>query len=90
MSSRRGNEDLSGGAARLQVALALAGREIVTPRITPEGDAVGVGLVNALKSRAVVMWRTHADVMPDEAAAMTVSGLPICTTPPARPACRGR
>jgi hypothetical protein len=36
VSSRKGNEDLSGGAARLQVALALAGREILTPRITPE------------------------------------------------------
>ena len=69
------DEDLSGGAARLQVALALASREIVIPRITPEGDAVGVGLVNALKERAVVMWRTHADVMPDEAAAMTVLAL---------------
>jgi hypothetical protein len=75
VSSRRGNEDLSGGAARLQVALALAGREVVTPRITADGDAVGVGLVNALKQRAVVMWRTHADVMPDEAAAMTVLAL---------------
>ena len=75
VSSRKGNEDLSGGAARLQVALALAGREIVTPRITPEGDAVGVSLVNALKERAVVMWRMHADVMPDEAAAMTVLAL---------------
>jgi hypothetical protein len=75
VSSRKGNGDLSGGAARLQVALALAGREIVTPRITPEGEAVGVGLVNALKARAVVMWRTHADVMPDEAAAMTVLAL---------------
>jgi hypothetical protein len=42
--SRNGNEDLSGGAARLQVALALASREIVTPRIAPDGDAVGVGL----------------------------------------------
>jgi hypothetical protein len=75
VSSRKGNEDLSGGAARLQVALALAGREIVTPRITPEGDAVGVSLVNALTERAVVMWRMHADVMPDEAAAMTVLAL---------------
>jgi hypothetical protein len=75
VSSRKGNEDLSGGAARLQVALALASREIVTPRITPEGDTVGVGLVNALKERAVVMWRMHADVMPDEAAAMTVLAL---------------
>jgi TraM recognition site of TraD and TraG len=59
----------------LQVALALASREIVTPRITPEGEAVGVGLVEALSARAVVMWRTHADVMPDEAAAMTVLAL---------------
>jgi hypothetical protein len=75
VSSRKGNEDLSGGTARLQVALALANREIVTPRITPDGHAVGVGLVNALKARAVVMWRTHADVMPDEAAAMTVLAL---------------
>ena len=49
VSTRKGNEDLSGGAARLQVALALAGREIVTPRINPEGDAVRVGLVDALK-----------------------------------------
>jgi hypothetical protein len=75
VSSRKGNEDLSGGAARLQVALALASREIVTPRITPEGEAGGVGLVEALRARAVVMWRTHADVMPDEAAAMTVLAL---------------
>ena len=43
VASRKGNEDLSGGSARLQVALALANREIVTPRITPEGEAVGVG-----------------------------------------------
>jgi len=75
VSSRKGNEDLSGGSARLQVALALANREIVTPRITPDGEAVGVGLVDALKARAVVMWRMHADVMPDEAAAMTVLAL---------------
>ena len=75
VSSRKGNEDLSGGSARLQVALALANREIVTPRITPDGGAVGVGLVDALRARAVVMWRMHADVMPDEAAAMTVLAL---------------
>jgi hypothetical protein len=75
VSSRKGNEDLSGGAARLQVALALANREIVTPRLTPDGEAVGIGLVDALRARAVVMWRMHADVMPDEAAAMTVLAL---------------
>ncbi len=75
VSSRKGSEDLSGGSARLQVALALASREIVTPRATPEGEAVGVGLVDALRARAVVMWRMHADAMPDEAAAMTVLAL---------------
>jgi hypothetical protein len=75
VSSRKGNEDLSGGSARLQVALALANREVVTPRLTPDGEAVGVGLVDALRARAVVMWRMHADVMPDEAAAMTVLAL---------------
>ncbi|MGO9908949.1 MAG: hypothetical protein ACLP4R_07070 [Solirubrobacteraceae bacterium] len=47
----------------------------MTPRITPEGETVAVGLVDALKARAVVMWRMHADVMPDEAAAMTVLAL---------------
>lgn len=75
VASRRGGEDLTGGAARLQVALALASREIVTPRITADGEAVAVGLVDALKARAVVMWRMHADVMPDEAAAMTILAL---------------
>ena len=71
VASPKGKEDLSGGAARLQVALALASREVVTPRITPDGEAVGVGLVDALRARAVVMWRMHADVMP----AMTVLAL---------------
>jgi TraM recognition site of TraD and TraG/Type IV secretion-system coupling protein DNA-binding domain len=75
VSSRKGTDDLAGGAARLQVALALASREVVTPRHTPDGQAVAVGLVEALKARAVVMWRMHGDVMPDEAAAMTVLAL---------------
>jgi energy-coupling factor transporter ATP-binding protein EcfA2 len=72
VSSPKGREALDGGAGRLEVALALATREIVTPRITDEGEAVAVGLLEALSQRAVVMWRLHADVMPDEAAAMTV------------------
>jgi len=72
VSSARGREALDGGAGRLEVALALATREIVTPRITPDGEAVAVALLEALAQRAVVMWRLHADVMPDEAAAMTV------------------
>jgi hypothetical protein len=71
VSSRKGTEDLGGGALRLETALALASSLVVTPRITPEGDAVAVQLRQALRARAVVMFRTHADTMPDEAAALT-------------------
>jgi hypothetical protein len=75
VQSPQGIKDLTGGANRLEVALALAGRQLVTPRITPDGDAVAVRLVEALEQRAVVMWRTHADTMPDEAAALSVLAL---------------
>jgi hypothetical protein len=75
VTSQRGIQDLSGGAFRLEVALALAGRTLVTPRTTPDGDSVGVRLVDALREHAVVMWRTHADTMPDEAAALSVLAL---------------
>lgn len=75
VGSRKGNDDLSGGAFRLEVALALAGRRMVTPRVTRSGEAVGVRLIEALRQRAVVMWRTHADTMPDEAAALSVLAL---------------
>jgi hypothetical protein len=75
VSSTKGTEDLSGGAFRLEVALALASRSIVTPRLTSEREAVAVRLVEALEQRAVVMWRTHADTMPDEAAALSVLAL---------------
>jgi len=73
--SAKGTDDLSGGAFRLEVALALAARRLVTPRITSDGEAVGVRLIDALRERAVVMWRTHADTMPDEAAALSVLAL---------------
>ncbi len=75
VSSVKGTDDLSGGAFRLEVALALASRQVVTPRITPDGEAVGVRLIEAVRERAVVMWRTHADTMPDEAAALSVLAL---------------
>jgi hypothetical protein len=75
VKSAQGIQDLSGGVFRLEVALALAGRTLVTPRLTADGEQVGVRLVNALKQRAVVMWRTHADTMPDEAAALSVLAL---------------
>ena len=75
VSSQKGTDDLSGGAFRLEVALALASRLMVTPRVTPSGESVAVQLVRALRERAVVMWRTHADTMPDEAAALSVLAL---------------
>ena len=75
VTSRRGTDDLSGGCFRLEVALALASRQMVTPRPTPNGETVAVRLVEALRQRAVVMWRTHADTMPDEAAALSVLAL---------------
>jgi hypothetical protein len=75
VQSAQGMKDLSGGANRLEVALALAGRQLVTPRATQDGETVAVRLIEALKQRAVVMWRTHADTMPDEAAALSVLAL---------------
>jgi hypothetical protein len=75
VNSKKGMDDLSGGAFRLEVALALASRQVVTPRLTPDGEAVAVRLIEALTAGAVVMWRTHADTMPDEAAALSVLAL---------------
>jgi hypothetical protein len=75
VTSNKGTDDLSGGAFRLEVALALASRHLVTPRLTPDREAVAVRLVEALQERAVVMWRTHADTMPDEAAALSILAL---------------
>jgi hypothetical protein len=75
VQSAQGVKDLSGGANRLEVALALAGRQLVTPRLTATGETVAVRLLEALRERAVVMWRTHADTMPDEAAALSVLAL---------------
>jgi hypothetical protein len=75
VQSPQGIKGLSGGANRLEVALALAGRQLVTPRSAGDGETVAVRLIEALRQRAVVMWRTHADTMPDEAAALSVLAL---------------
>jgi hypothetical protein len=75
VSGSQGQKDLLGGVNRLEVALALAGRQVVTPRITPDGTAVAVSLPQAMRARAVIVWRTHADAMPDEAAALSVLAL---------------
>ena len=71
VTSRKGTEDLSGAVLRIETALALTTSQVVTPRMTPGGESVAVRLADALRQRAVVMWRTHADTMPDAAAALT-------------------
>ena len=50
VSSQKGTDDLSGGAFRLEVALALASRQVVTPRVTRDGEAVAVRLIEALRA----------------------------------------
>jgi hypothetical protein len=72
VSSREGLQALRGGLIRLEVVMGAAWRDVLTPRRTPDGDEVAVQLVEAIRSGAVVMWRTYADDMPDEAAAITV------------------
>jgi hypothetical protein len=75
VSSREGKRDLAGGLVRLELVMGAAWRDVLTPRLTVDGDAVAVGLVDALRAGAVVMWRTYADDMPDEAAVITVLAL---------------
>ena len=75
VSSREGKRDLAGGLVRLELVMGAAWRDVLTPRLTADGDAVAVGLVDALRAGAIVMWRTYADDMPDEAAAITVLAL---------------
>ena len=75
VSSRDAKKDLAGGLVRLELVMGAAWRQVLTPRLTPAGDTVAVSLVQAIKAGAVVMWRTYADDMPDEAAAITVLAL---------------
>jgi len=75
VSSRDGKRDLAGGLIRLELVMGAAWREALTPRPAADGAAVAVGLVEAIRAGAVVMWRTYADDMPDEAAAITVLAL---------------
>jgi TraM recognition site of TraD and TraG/Type IV secretion-system coupling protein DNA-binding domain len=75
VASRDGKKDLAGGLVRLELVMGAAWRQVLTPRLTPDGDTVAVRLVEAIKAGAVVMWRTYADDMPDEAAAITVLAL---------------
>jgi hypothetical protein len=48
-----------------------AWRTVLNPRTDPAGEPVGVNLAHAIRERAVVLWRTHVDQMPDEAKTVT-------------------
>jgi len=75
VGSAEGRKDLAGGLVRLELVMGAAWRQVLTPRPTPEDETVAVGLIEAIRAGAVVMWRTYADDMPDEAAAITVLAL---------------
>jgi hypothetical protein len=52
-----------------------AWRSVLAPRVTPTGEHVAVSLADAIRQRAVVLWRTYVDDMPKEAAMITVLAL---------------
>jgi hypothetical protein len=75
ISSLEGRKAVAGGAVRLQVVMGEAWRPVLAPRVTPSGEHVAVSLASAIEQRAVVLWRTYVDDMPNEAAMMTVLAL---------------
>jgi ABC-type oligopeptide transport system ATPase subunit len=75
LASAEGRKEIQGGCVRLRAPLALATRMLVTPRVAQDGQAVAVSVREALRAGAVVMFRTHADTMPKEAAALTAVAL---------------
>lgn len=75
VDSHEGRKDLAGGLIRLELVMGAAWRDVLAPRVTPDGETVAVGLAEAIRAGAIVMWRTYADDMPDEAAAITVLAL---------------
>jgi len=75
VSSAEGRKAVGGGAVRLQVVMGEAWRPVLAPRVTPSGEHVAVSVTNAIRERAVVLWRTYVDDTPKEAAMMTVLAL---------------
>jgi TraM recognition site of TraD and TraG len=71
VASSEGHRALAGGLTRLDLVIGEAWRSVLTPRIDPTGQPVGVSLTHAITDRAVVLWRTHVDLMPDEAQTIT-------------------
>ena len=75
ISTQDGRKAVAGGAVRLQVVMGEAWRPVLAPRITPSGEHVAVSLARAIEQRAIVLWRTYVDDMPNEAAMITVLAL---------------
>jgi hypothetical protein len=71
VASKEGEKALGGGLVRLDLVIGEAWRSVLTPRTDSHGELVAVSLADAIRQRAVVLWRTHVDVMPDEAKTVT-------------------
>jgi cell division septation protein DedD len=69
--SSEGEKALGGGLARLDLVMGEAWRTVLEPRADQAREPVGVNLAQAIRERAVVLWRTHVDQMPDEAKTIT-------------------
>ncbi|MGH2941464.1 MAG: TraM recognition domain-containing protein [Solirubrobacteraceae bacterium] len=75
VASREGARALSGGLVRLDLVVGAAWRPVLQPRPAPDDAPAAVAIAAAINARAIVLWRTHADEMPDEANAITAIAL---------------
>ena len=71
VQSAEGAKALRGGLVRLELVIGDAWRNVLTPRVESSGALVAVNLAQAIRERAIVLWRTHVDQMPDEAKTIT-------------------
>jgi hypothetical protein len=71
VAGSEGHRALAGGLTRLDLVIGEAWRSVLTPRPDATGQPVGVSLAHAITERAIVLWRTHVDLMPDEAKTVT-------------------
>lgn len=75
VASREGALALSGGLVRLDLVVGDAWRPVLQPRTIADDAHAAVAIAEAINARAIVLWRTHADKMPDEADAITAIAL---------------
>ena len=68
VASKEGEKALGGGLVRLDLVMGEAWRSVLTPRTDSRRRARSASTSpQAIRERAVVLWRTHVDQMPDEA-----------------------